>query len=282
VNDFHLEDDFHDIIAKAQEGLKLRDKSLARQAGVTVEELTRLKSGELDRNALQRVAVALDLCPHALLQIAERRWRPFQRGELPGFARFQSPCGTGSTVNAYLAWDLDTLNGICFDTGTDASEMLSFAAERGIRIQMILITHSHSDHLADLRKVIGRTDARAFISKQELFTGAETFEPGRNFRAGNLIVESRATPGHSKGGVSYLIVGLPDKIAVIGDSLFAGSMGRAFKSYSALLQSNCERILTLPEETILCPGHGPLTTVGEEKMHNPFFVDRVAACRRAA
>ena len=64
-------------------------------------------------------------------------------------------------------------------------------------------------------------------------------------------------------------------IAIVGDSLFAASMGGGNVSYRDALQNNLEKILTLPEETIICPGHGPITTVGEEKQHNPFFVGKV-------
>jgi glyoxylase-like metal-dependent hydrolase (beta-lactamase superfamily II) len=64
-------------------------------------------------------------------------------------------------------------------------------------------------------------------------------------------------------------------VAVVGDSLFAGSMGGGNVSYADALRNNLEKILTLPDETIICPGHGPMTTVGEEKVHNPFFAGKV-------
>ena len=68
-----------------------------------------------------------------------------------------------------------------------------------------------------------------------------------------------------------VINGLDSPVAIVGDAIFAGSMGGGIVSYSDALRTNREKIMTLPDETILCPGHGPMTTVMEEKKHNPFF-----------
>ena len=84
-------------------------------------------------------------------------------------------------------------------------------------------------------------------------------------------METRLTSGHSAGGVTYFIRGLARPVAIVGDSIFAGSMGGGMVSYADALRNNREQILTLPDETIICPGHGPLTTVGEQKAANPFF-----------
>jgi glyoxylase-like metal-dependent hydrolase (beta-lactamase superfamily II) len=86
-----------------------------------------------------------------------------------------------------------------------------------------------------------------------------------------LTVESRLTWGHSPGGITYVVTGLERPVAVVGDSIFAGSMGGGAVSYSEAVKNNLEQILTLPPTTVLCPGHGPLTSVGEEKTHNPFL-----------
>ena len=72
-------------------------------------------------------------------------------------------------------------------------------------------------------------------------------------------------------GLTYVIDGMNTHIAVVGDAMFAGSMGGGMVSFSEALKNNREKILTLSDQTVLCPGHGPLTTVGQEKVHNPFF-----------
>jgi glyoxylase-like metal-dependent hydrolase (beta-lactamase superfamily II) len=84
-------------------------------------------------------------------------------------------------------------------------------------------------------------------------------------------VQTRRTSGHARGGVTNVETGLARRLAIVGDALFAGSMGGGLVSYDEALRTNHEQILTLPDDTILCCGHGPLTTVGEEKFHNPFF-----------
>ena len=85
------------------------------------------------------------------------------------------------------------------------------------------------------------------------------------------MVETLLTMGHSPGGVTYFIKGLAEPLAIVGDSIFAGSMGSGRVSYADALRNNRDKVLTLPDKTIICPGHGPLTTVGEQKRCNPFF-----------
>jgi len=205
-----------------------------------------------------------------LAALGKKGWYPNDLKEVAGLACFNTPY-SDMTVNSYVVWDPQTEQGVCFDTGADCADMAKFAAEKKIRVQLILLTHTHPDHIADLERLKKVTGAAAFVCKLEAIDGAETFDAGKKFSVGNLQIETRQTSGHSRGGITYVISGLPRKLAVVGDSIFAGSMGGAVVSYDDALRNNREKILTLPDETILCPGHGPLTTVGEEKKHNPFF-----------
>jgi glyoxylase-like metal-dependent hydrolase (beta-lactamase superfamily II) len=86
-----------------------------------------------------------------------------------------------------------------------------------------------------------------------------------------LKIEPRSTWGHSKGGTTYVVTGLARPLAIVGDALFASSMGGGIVSFPDALSTNRKEIFTLPDETVICPGHGPLTTVREEKAHNPFY-----------
>ena len=265
-----LEDNFNDVIGKAQRGLGISDEQLASQAGVPVSALARVKEGTFDEEVVRKLAAPLKLKAEALVELGRKAWYPADRSSTPGLATFNTTYGD-MTVNAYLAWDPKTSQGICFDTGADANGMLTFARENNIRIHSILLTHTHPDHIADLARLKDATTAAAFVSKLEAIEGAETFEAGKKFTVGTLQIETRLTSGHSGGGITYVISGLPNRIAVVGDAMFAASMGGGGVSYSDALKNNREKILTLPDDTILCPGHGPLTTVGEEKVHNPFF-----------
>ena len=265
-----LEDNYTDVIGKAQRGLGLSDEQLASKAGISTDALSKLKEGELDEQASRKVAGPLNLKADALVELGRKGWYPVDRTNTPGLASFNTLYGD-MTVNSYFVWDTKTSQGVAFDTGADCRGMLKVAGEKGIRIQSILLTHTHPDHIADLATLKTATQAAAFVSKLEAIPDAETFETGHAFTIGTLRIETRLTSGHSKGGITYVIHGLPNRIAVVGDAMFAGSMGGGLVSYADALKNNCEKILTLPDDTVLCPGHGPLTTVGEEKLHNPFF-----------
>jgi glyoxylase-like metal-dependent hydrolase (beta-lactamase superfamily II) len=175
------------------------------------------------------------------------------------------------TVNAYLVWDPSTLDAVAFDTGADCTGMLEKVERENLKVKLILLTHAHPDHVADLRRLRKSTNAPVYISELEPEKGAEPIAEGKKFEVGSLKIEARLTSGHSPGGITYVINGLARPIAIVGDSLFAGSMGGGNVSYQDALRNNREKILTLPDETIVCPGHGPLTTVGKEKRDNPFF-----------
>jgi glyoxylase-like metal-dependent hydrolase (beta-lactamase superfamily II) len=152
--------------------------------------------------------------------------------------------------------------------------MLRAAKRHKLDVQLILLTHAHPDHIADLPALREETGADVFTPAREPVPGAEPIDEGKEFRLENLQIDTRLTWGHSPGGMTYVVTGLARPIAVVGDSLFAGSMGGGNVSYRDALQTNLEKILTLPDETIICPGHGPMTTVGEEKQHNPFFTGK--------
>jgi glyoxylase-like metal-dependent hydrolase (beta-lactamase superfamily II) len=178
------------------------------------------------------------------------------------------------TVNAYLVWEPGTREAVAFDTGADCGPMLQ-RIEENLSVKLILLTHSHPDHVADLRRLKKATGAPVYISELEEDEGAEAIAEGKRFRVGSLNIEARLTSGHSPGGMTYVVTGLSRPVAIVGDSLFAGSMGGGNVSYDDALRNNREKILTLSDETVICPGHGPMTTVGEEKAHNPFFAGGV-------
>jgi glyoxylase-like metal-dependent hydrolase (beta-lactamase superfamily II) len=174
-------------------------------------------------------------------------------------------------VNAYVVRDLESKDVVVFDTSGDCSPILNHLKSNGYRTIYILLTHAHSDHVADLDRLKFSTKAAAFVSRMEPLSGVEPLDEGTVFELGALRIETKLTSGHSIGGLTYVIHGLEKPVAIVGDAMFAGSMGGGLISYESALKNNRAKILTLPDETVLCPGHGPLTTVGEEKKHNPFF-----------
>jgi hydroxyacylglutathione hydrolase len=261
-----LEDNAGDIIGKAQRGLGISDSQLAERAGLK----GKLREGNFDDQSLERAAPALNLNAAALRKLASGKWEPETIGEIDGLAMFNTTYGD-MTVNAYLVWDPATRDAVAFDTGADCGGMLERAQREHLKVKLILLTHAHPDHVADLRRLHETTGAPVYISELEPEEGAEPIAEGKRFEVGSLRIEARLTSGHSPGGITYVVTGLAKPIAVVGDSLFAGSMGGGNVSYQDALRNNREKILTLSEETIVCPGHGPLTTVGKEKRDNPFF-----------
>lgn len=265
-----LEDNFNDIVSKAMRGLGLSDSALAERTGLPTETVQRLRGGQWDEAAARAVAPLLGLGADALAALAQHAWQP-KPVEFPGLAQFTTPFDD-MTVNAYLAWDAASGTAVAFDTGTDVDGQLEFLREKQLRLALILITHTDGDHIFDLDRLREKTGAPAFVCNREPLDGAEAFEPGRVFNAGALHISTRLTWGHSRGGITFFIEsGLARPVAVVGDAVFAGSMGGGAVSFEAALQTNRAEIFTLPDHTVLCPGHGPMTTVAEELAHNPFF-----------
>lgn len=269
-----LEDNVGDIIGKAQRGLGISDSELAGRTGVDLQTIRKLREGDFDEAALMRVAPVLGLAGSPLCQLAKGEWRPEKIEDRDGFAQFNTPYHN-MTVNAYLVWDSGSRVAGAFDTGGDCSELLRFANRHKLNVQLILLTHAHPDHVADLPRLREETGANVFVPGREPVAGAESIDEGKRFNLGKLKIDTRLTWGHSRGGMTYVVTGLTHPIAIVGDSLFAGSMGGGNISYQEALRNNLEKILTLPNDTIICPGHGPMTTVAEEKVHNAFFAGKV-------
>ena len=264
-----LEDSFTDIIGKAQRGFKLSDEDLARRAGVSPDELKRIKTGEVDEVLIRKIARTLNLGKGALVESAKKAWYPLPQS-VEGLTQFNT-AWEDMTVNSYMVWDAPSREAAVFDTGASCAPLLEQVKARGLSVKLILLTHTHPDHIADLARLKAETKAPAYVSKLEATAGCESFDEGKIFKIGKLTIETRLTSGHAKGGITYVIAGLAKPVAVVGDAMFAGSMGGGLISYLEALGNNRKKILLLPGETVLCPGHGPLTTVAEEKLHNPFF-----------
>ena len=252
-------------------GLAVSLEELAARAQLPPERLRALLHGAENESDLRAVANALQLCPDSLLAISRGEYHP-QISCLPkGLLRFQTDFGE-MRVNSYLVWDPVAHRAIAFDTGADTSELLEALTAHGLHLEIILLTHSHSDHIFDLDRLIEKTRATAWIA--EALPGTQLLQPGQIFHVGALTVEARLTSGHSPAGITYVIRGLQRTLAIVGDALFAGSIGGPHISYPDALHTCASEILSLPDDTLLCPGHGPLTTVGQEKTSNPFFPKR--------
>ncbi len=181
------------------------------------------------------------------------------------------------------------------DPGEEAERILERVAASGLRPVLILHTHGHLDHAggtAELSRRLGpevpvglhaaELDLYRNLPMQGRAFGLEVETPpeptlalahGQRLAVGSLELEVRHTPGHSPGGVCFVLDGVVPPLAIVGDVLFAGSIGRTDLwggSYPILERSIREQLYSLPDETRVVCGHGPETTIGREKRTNPF------------
>jgi 3-hydroxyisobutyrate dehydrogenase len=265
-----LEDNFEDIISKAQKGLRLSDEDLAYRAGIAVSVLKDMKAGRVLDGPARLISPLLALHADCLLAIGRKTWRPAPV-EVEGLLVFNTECG-GMAVNNFIVFDPETKAAALFDTGADAAGGIAAIMDRGLKLERIYITHTHSDHIAALPEWrMSFPEVIVKVGRGELFEGVDPVDDGMTFTLGKLSIEARETSGHSRCAMTYVIEGLSQPLAIVGDALFAGSMGGAASAWGAALQANRRRIFTLPGYAVICPGHGPLTTVAEERAHNPFY-----------
>lgn len=264
-----LEDTWLDVLGKAQRGLGFNDIQLADKMGVEYSALLHLKEGNFNPSLIKPLCQLLNLKEKALIELAHSEWFPDET-HLAGLVQFNTPFDE-MTVNSFLAYDTKSKKAVLFDTGADATPALNYLKKNQLVLECILLTHTHGDHILELDHLVEKTKAPAFVNELEPLTGATSFSTGKVFQVGSLTIQTRRTWGHSLGGTTYIITGLNRLVAIVGDALFASSMGGAKISYPDALETNRNEIFSLPDDTILCPGHGPTTSVGEEKEHNPFY-----------
>jgi glyoxylase-like metal-dependent hydrolase (beta-lactamase superfamily II) len=272
----NLEDHLGDIIRKARLMSNVSPKAAAKAGGLTEAELG---AGE-DAGVFPKppdfdsLAGVLGLSPTKLRNIANG-WSPEEKN-LTQWQRFHvfTTAGDGMTVNSYLVWDAATREAALFDTGFDAGIILDTVAKERLLLRDIFITHSHHDHIAALVDVRTALRQARIHGNSKKAPAEQRLKAGETFNVGRLEISFRETPGHAADGVTYIISHWPDDappVAIVGDTIFAGSMGRGNDSWQVARQKVREHILSLPPATLLCPGHGPLTTVAEEQENNPFF-----------
>ncbi|WP_019880070.1 MBL fold metallo-hydrolase [Succinispira mobilis] len=193
-------------------------------------------------------------------------------------------------ANCYIIENLQDKQAILIDPGAEANKIINFIKKNELKVVAILLTHGHADHISALDKVREACLAKVYIhaddapmltnAKQNLssFIGADRIfkEAEENLADGQLLniagleIQVLTIPGHTKGGCSFKI----GEHVFVGDSIFLESIGRTDLpggSYKSLISNLKTKILTLPENTKLYPGHGPSTDVAWEKRMNPFL-----------
>jgi glyoxylase-like metal-dependent hydrolase (beta-lactamase superfamily II) len=271
-----LEDHVGDIIRKARRTANVSSEAAAHAAGISANDLDNLEANGQSTAAMNwgPLSALIGLNPKKLEHIAHgwvpapvdlSRWR-----ELRQLATTQQ----GNTVNSYLVWDEITRDAAVFDTGWQAEPVLRLVTEHSLHLCHVFITHNHDDHVAALGELRRQYPGLKIHTSATNAPPEERNRPNDFIHLGNLRITHRQTPGHSEDGVTYIIGGFPEDaphVAVVGDALFAGSIGRGFQSSELLKRSIREQIFSLPPATLICPGHGPVTTMAEQTEFNPFF-----------
>ncbi len=265
-----LEDFSEDIIGKAMRGRGISVADLSVNSGVDQKYIKNLLNGDFEEAGARAISPHLKLCADALVASGNSLWRP-QAVDLDGLEIFNTPW-RDMRVNAFLIWDPASGEAAAFDTGADAVGMIDLVKKKELKVGAVYLTHTHGDHIADLERVLSAyANPPVYVSGNEPLRGATCIPEGHCGRIGALSLQTRLTRGHSKGGHTYVVTGLARPVAIVGDALFAGSMGGGMVSYTEALETNRQQIFTLEDNTVVCPGHGPMSSVGEEKQHNPFY-----------
>lgn len=272
----HLEDHLGDIIRKARAMTNVSPQAAATTAGVSEQTLQQLEdSGEAPAQInLDALAGVMGLDGRKLQKIAAD-WKPSEK-DLSTWRELRvfTTKANDIAVNCYLVWDEVSREAALFDTGWDAAPVIEAIDQNQLMLRHVFITHTHEDHIAALGAVRERFPKVRLHSSSKNAPVDQRNRPNDFIHLGSLRITNRDTPGHAEDGTTYVVGTWPEDaphVAIVGDAIFAGSIGRGNQSWDLARQKVREKIFTLPDETLICPGHGPLTTVGEEKKNNPFF-----------
>jgi glyoxylase-like metal-dependent hydrolase (beta-lactamase superfamily II) len=199
----------------------------------------------------------------------------------------------GFGENSYIAWRDDVEEAVAIDPGNSAPSLLRTFEEEGLELAAVLLTHAHLDHIEGVARLVRDTHAPVYLhpadrflydhaTQQALQFGVRMDTPppvnhalqhGQRLELGRVVYDVRHVPGHSPGHVIFYVADAG--CAFVGDVVFQGSIGRTDLpggDFTQLIGAIRAQVLSLSDDTVLYPGHGPETTVGHERTTNPFLI----------
>ncbi|WP_053957021.1 MBL fold metallo-hydrolase [Inediibacterium massiliense] len=195
-------------------------------------------------------------------------------------------------VNCYILACEETKKACIIDPGGDGEKILKYINDNDLKPQFILLTHAHGDHIGGIPAIKEKIDLPVYLHEEDedLFSDAnknlssmmsgptvemkadQYLKDQDTIKLGNLNLHIMHTPGHTRGGISIYV----ENVVFTGDTLFAGSIGRTdFEggSFEAIIHSIKSKLLNLGDQVKVFPGHGPSSTIGREKIYNPFLAE---------
>ena len=278
-----LEDEFCDIVKKARKGLGQSVAGAAETAQLRKDEWERLEQGARapSEHEVQAMARVLTLRAEALSAVSIGGWVPE-----PSPAWVSTLAVTvlgdigGYEVKGYVLIDPQTKQAVFIDTAYNAEAMLAVLDAHHATLTGVCLTHGHMDHAGGLDRILSEWPVPVYLGEGDFpllpwkppQESVVVPEDGRIIAAGDLKVECLTTPGHTPGGICYRVQSQDQALCFVGDTLFAGSVGGSnpLSLYAEHLASVRGRVLQWDPDTVLLPGHGPPTTVKEERVMNPF------------
>ncbi len=259
-----LENDFRDVLRKAMLGRALKLAGVARCAGVEESAVLDFLNGGFSVGLARRIAGALGLREEAFVRHGQYLPRALA---LAGVERLDLAF-EGDRVNAWLIREGDEL--LLFDAGYGAAELMQAIDSLCGRLpSRVFLTHGHRDHIGALSVLLS---AGVPIHAAQI-SGTIAMKAGDMIKCGSILVCACDLSGHAMPSLGYQVSGLAQTVLVTGDALFAGSIGGCPtpQRYQLALERLRQVLGELPDKTVLLPGHGPASTLGEERYSNPFL-----------
>jgi hydroxyacylglutathione hydrolase len=255
-----LEDEYADVIRKACVGCGISQQQLSQRLGVSETDWQSFLAGDFDVQLAKRIAETLKLKPEAFAKLPIYQPKPLA---VSAITQLELPFGHWS-VNCW--WVEQGSTRLLFDAGMGPDDVVEAMPAKP---HDLFITHGHHDHVGGVEALIGKGVS---VHGAE-FSGSRQVELCGEMDFGDLKLKVCDLSGHYVPAVGYHIEGLEVPVLVVGDALFAGSIGKTPnpERYRLALHTLREALVDLPEDAVLLPGHGPATTVGEERENNPFI-----------